>query len=203
MSTALLRMRENPLLRMSKALRGNQSGFTLIEILITLAIFSLVAAVALPNLRNFNASQELDNGSSNLVQILKQARSSAVSGVRCHNVASLSWNVEFTSDKYRVFAKCTATEPQPSPTPTTEVKENPDNTPNFSEHVRMSSNICNDSKITIEFKHNSFKIICPDPLVAPQKFCMVLRDTRSLREKAIRMDSGGVVYADDENPSCS
>jgi prepilin-type N-terminal cleavage/methylation domain-containing protein len=183
--------------------KSYHNGFTLIEILITLAIFSLVAAIALPNLRNFNASQELDNGSSNLVQILKQARSSAISGVRCNNVASLSWNVEFTSDRYRVFALCTATQPQPSPTPSIEFKVNLENASNFSKHIRMSSNICNDNKITIKFTHNSFNVICPDALVKPQKFCLILQDSSSLKKKAIRMDSGGVVYVDSENLSCS
>lgn len=74
-----------------------QRGFTLIEILITIAIISLGAAVAIPNLNNFNQNQGLTNAAADIKNLIKKAQSNAQAGITCSDASqskSVSWNIE-------------------------------------------------------------------------------------------------------------
>ncbi len=180
-----------------------EQGFTLIEILITLAIFSVVATIALPNLRNFTATQELEDTGSKLVQILKQAQSSAATGIKCTSSPSLSWKVTFSQDRYQMISSCRPVILVPSATPISEVKDNSANLPNYSKKVIMDSNICGDASISVEFDNKSFKVTCPSSGLSPTKFCLILKDKVSAEKKALRVDGGGVIYIDNTNLSCT
>ncbi len=85
---------------MSKALKGDR-GFTLIEILVAIAIISIVTVTVVPNLRKFNSDQELSNDTNKLIQTLRQAQSNAQSGLKCLRsptaTASANWMVGATN----------------------------------------------------------------------------------------------------------
>ncbi len=66
----------------SKTLNDTK-GFTLIEVLITIGIITVVAAVVLPNLRNFNQSEGLNIAKASLFDDLRLAKSKADSGTVC------------------------------------------------------------------------------------------------------------------------
>jgi len=86
-----------------------KTGFTLIEVMVSLAIMGFVAAVAMPNIRNFSKTQELDASVSQLSTILKRAQSSAASRIECgQNNASTSWQVDFNvaSANYILVSNC-------------------------------------------------------------------------------------------------
>jgi type IV fimbrial biogenesis protein FimT len=55
-----------------------QRGFTLVELLAVLTVFSIVLAVAAPSLSSFSSSQRLRGASTDLVTTLLAARSEAI-----------------------------------------------------------------------------------------------------------------------------
>ncbi|MBI2021687.1 prepilin-type N-terminal cleavage/methylation domain-containing protein [Candidatus Daviesbacteria bacterium] len=60
-----------------------QSGFTLVEILVAIAILAIVTVVAIPNIKKFNEDILLQNETSKLAQVLKQAQSNAQTSISC------------------------------------------------------------------------------------------------------------------------
>lgn len=75
-------------------------GFTLVEMLVTLAIFAVLLMIALPSMRPFLQSQSVKNASMDLVSTVALARSEAIKrnatvDVKATNAAdwSLGWVV--------------------------------------------------------------------------------------------------------------
>ncbi len=89
-------------------------GFSLLEILIAIAVLSIATAIAIPNLRKFNEDQSLTNSKGDLVRSIRQAQSNAQSGVLCtsNGQTSVSWGVKFTAaanaTQYYIVADCKA-----------------------------------------------------------------------------------------------
>ena len=54
-----------------------QGGFTLIELIITMAVMAIIAMIAAPSLANMLSQQNLNKSSRELAAILSQARSKA------------------------------------------------------------------------------------------------------------------------------
>lgn len=93
-------------------LKSVNKGFTLIEILIAVAIIGLISAISIPGFRNFNQGQELDSVKSRLYDDLRLAQSKANSSVVCPGaptfVASMQsvWSVEIQQNRYINHYKC-------------------------------------------------------------------------------------------------
>lgn len=64
--------------RIEERAASGQSGFTLIEILVTIAIAAILAGVAVPSLSGFLRNVKLNSISASLVASLQQARSEAI-----------------------------------------------------------------------------------------------------------------------------
>jgi type IV fimbrial biogenesis protein FimT len=79
---------------------SHSHGFTLVEMLVTLAIFAVLLMIALPSMRPFLQSQSVKNASMDLVSTVALARSEAIKrnatvDVKATNAAdwSLGWVV--------------------------------------------------------------------------------------------------------------
>lgn len=89
-------------------------GFTLVEILITIAIIGLATALAIPNITNFSQSQDVTNSAIDLKNLIRKAQSNAQSGVVCStNQPAYGWDVWLFSD--RMELRC-----RTGPDPTTQ-----------------------------------------------------------------------------------
>ena len=76
-------------------LRGSRGGFTIIEVLIAIAIIGVLSAMVIPYYNSFLARNELKNEALKMVDMLRRARGQAMSGQD-----DLQWGVHFESGKY-------------------------------------------------------------------------------------------------------
>lgn len=83
-------------------------GFTLIEILVVIALISLIALVGIPNLRRFNEGQIFTEKTSEFLNHLKRMQSNSQAGIVCDSLyRSTSWNLKITGDTtYTTYPKC-------------------------------------------------------------------------------------------------
>jgi prepilin-type N-terminal cleavage/methylation domain-containing protein len=79
----------------------SNKGLSMVELLLSLALVGLMVAVALPNLRGFSKTQEIDSAAATLVDVLKNAQSSASSHIKCPDgTAPVNWNVILNGSNY-------------------------------------------------------------------------------------------------------
>jgi type IV fimbrial biogenesis protein FimT len=88
-------------------IRVNKQGFTLVELLVTLAIASILFTVALPSFQTITSASNTDNTTARMANIFAYARSEAVSraeritvcastdGVTCNALNSTDWNSQW------------------------------------------------------------------------------------------------------------
>ncbi|MEI7688807.1 MAG: prepilin-type N-terminal cleavage/methylation domain-containing protein [Candidatus Nomurabacteria bacterium] len=75
------------------------SGFTLMEILIIIAIVTVISSIVLFNLSNFRNEQDLKNAEMEIVSLLDKARQNTLSSVNSNN-----YSVHFEVDKAVLFS---------------------------------------------------------------------------------------------------
>lgn len=78
---------------------ASSSGFTVIEMIVVLAIFILSAAVTLPFLGTFRQTEDLETVGVDALQALRRAQVRSVTGQRDHR-----WGVRFRTGGFTVFA---------------------------------------------------------------------------------------------------
>jgi len=79
-------------------IREKVEGFTLIEILIVIAIMAVLAALTIPVGVNFFVSQQLDTVVDEVMQVLRRAQLKGMTQER-----DSDWGIRFNSDTYVLF----------------------------------------------------------------------------------------------------
>jgi prepilin-type N-terminal cleavage/methylation domain-containing protein len=80
-------------------MRIHTKGFTLMEIVIVIAIIVAILAVFIPNLSSFRDDQALKNTTESVVSILNQARTQTLSSQN-----SMNYSVRFENNKAILFS---------------------------------------------------------------------------------------------------
>ena len=80
--------------------RNNNFGFTLVEILLVVAIIAIIAGISVPFYRNFQTSQELDIASKDMLLNMRDAQNRSKVGQN-----DSVWGVHFNAgfDEYGIF----------------------------------------------------------------------------------------------------
>lgn len=94
-------------------------GFTLVELLVVVAIMATLVAIMVPKFTGFNRLETLQNTAADLQTILRSAQNDATSGaVKCTpSTPAARWILEFTSStSYQIGGEC-ASSSLPLPTP--------------------------------------------------------------------------------------
>ncbi|GEM_PF-1331268 len=97
-------------------------GFTLVELMVVVAIVAGLAGMVIPKFLNYNRSQELESSASDLQSAVRKTQNNAGSGVVCSaNKSSGTWYLKFISDNsYKIETACANSNVEagtPTPTP--------------------------------------------------------------------------------------
>lgn len=161
----------------------SSQGFTLVEILVAVAIVAALAVAIIPNYIRFNAQQVLNNDTSKLIQTLNQAHANAQSSVNCHNGQPSSfWSVSLTSSNLSLNCSYNSGN--------TSMFLNESNY-NYSSNVSMTSPSC-----TIYFQKNDV-FICPPsppPTAGASTTTIILNSGLTKSSQSVNVDKGGATY---------
>jgi len=83
---------------MEKTKTGLSKGFTLLEVLVVLAIIGLLVVILTTSFNSFNKNQSLQKDTENIVAVLKQARNQTLASKN-----SNSYGVHFASSTITLF----------------------------------------------------------------------------------------------------
>ncbi len=78
---------------------GSQGGFTIIELLLVMAVFAIAAATTLPFLGSFQEQETIDAVTANISRNLRTAQQMAMAGEH-----DSSWGVRFGHGTYTIYA---------------------------------------------------------------------------------------------------
>ncbi len=74
-----------------------QRGFTLIELVVVVAIMGVVGAFTLANFRSFGDDQKLKNGLLDIQSMLRTAQTNTTTNVKCDTKYGARWSVAFVN----------------------------------------------------------------------------------------------------------
>lgn len=168
----------------------------MIEIIVAISIVALLAAIAIPNLRNFSKQQEIDLVASQIVNTLKTAQSSASSRIRCpgpDGQVSEAWKVRFTASNYLLIAQCKASADQTVTTKFYSPSQN-DTTAIFQGSLDDCSGLSLGLPTDIIFSGTQTGYLNPG-FTIPRigTVCLTLTNTSGTLTKVVRIEQGGVI----------
>lgn len=173
------------------------SGFTLIEIIVSLTIIILLTALAIPNLSRFNEEQAIRSEADKFISVVRQAQTNAQARIQpddssytsCPQGTELYWQVSLQSDtSYAMGWVCDAA------APTSTATFHPKLTVNLPSAFRLNSTNCAGyTTKKINFQTNAFSSSCP--LSGGNLTFTFTNVNNSASTVTVTLNQGGSVYA--------
>ncbi len=109
--------------RRTRALIGNHSGFTIIELLIVISIITLVGSFMVPRFLQFKDSQDLLDNAGKLQSAIKLTQNNAQSSFSCGDAfnptqKTIDWRITITRSNYTISPNCSNSVALPTTTTT-------------------------------------------------------------------------------------
>ena len=93
-----------------------EKGFTLIELIVVIAIMGILVVMAVPSYTQYSKNQKLTDSASQLQTVLRQAQNNAQTGTVCNTgYRALGWRVGLNYLAYEMLATCVGTPPSTTP----------------------------------------------------------------------------------------
>ncbi len=167
---------------------AKNSGFTIIEILISIAILSTLAVLGIPNLRKFSENSVIDTTYSDFTRVLKQAQTGSVSAQSCANGIATNWAVLVNGTTYRTLVSCKNLS---TLSLTSELRSNN----KFPLTVSVTSPDCTPlTTAEVDFTGSNIAFLCNGAPLSTPSFTFVLKDAKTNLTKSIKISSGGAIY---------
>jgi len=174
-----------------------QLGFSLLEVLLTVALIGVVTVVAIPNLRQYNKDRDLSAAAGRLVNILRTAQSSAANGIKCPNGnTSTSWQVNITvnagsNDSYSLVANCQAASPNDQQIVLTDSFTNGQS--GATSFQATSSCTGANKSVNIFFTNRQISSQCSGGVVDTTSNITITLTDSSNQTKTVTIESGGII----------
>lgn len=164
----------------------HERGFTLVELLVVIAVMSLVGVYTFANYKSFGEDQNLKNAALDIQGILRSAQISASTNTKCSSKYGATWQVVYTDTK-NLTLQC---------------KE-----PDASSFV-VKKTLTLGTNITVAVSGNN--ISCPSPSVANftpvsgvvdfgatscTKLTFALTNSKTTSTQTVVIDTGGGIHA--------
>lgn len=160
-------------------------GFTLVEILVVVAIMAVVGIFTLSNYAAFGEDQNLKNGLLDIQSQLRAAQSNATANFKCNTEYSSAWQVEFADTKI-INLKC-------KESVNAFLKKQVTLKSNISQAVTGTGSNCSEPP-TINFTPLSGKMDLGN--VSCISFRIVLTNSKTGSTKSLVIEQGGRIYAE-------
>lgn len=168
---------------------SSSKGFTLVELLVVMAIIALVSVFTFSNYKSFGQDQSLKNAALDIQTQLRAAQTNATTNLQCGSEYSAIWQVEFTSDATTVNLKCSLSpDIQKTLKLDTDIKV-----------LEVSGTSCPSTlPFTVSFKPLSGNMEIYDSTPTLMSSCslltVTLQHTQTTNTKLLNIEKGGKVY---------
>lgn len=171
-------------------------GFTLVEILVVIALMVTATVIVVPNFRKFNEGQDLTQAVNDLKQALRVAQSSATSGTKCSSFPASKWKVSLASTQFTTIAVCYDQSGATSPAP--ELRQTVIPPPSISISVADNCGSSGTAGAEISFTGNTVSFSCNNgtiPPTLPLPLIIKLKSTNTnLSPQDVSLTAGGLIY---------
>jgi prepilin-type N-terminal cleavage/methylation domain-containing protein len=89
----------------------NNKAYTLIELMVAVAILVIVSIISVNQFRSFNQDRELSNSASNLQSFIRTAQTNATTGTLCNANGGATWLISIKNDRTTFDPKCSYNTP--------------------------------------------------------------------------------------------
>lgn len=191
----------NPEYGRLKLMPRGSFGFTILELLISIAILALLSLSVIPNFHRFNQSQGLNNSARDLVSLLQSAQGNAQSTLNCPDgTNSLDWGIILNKNSASLncqnppnstipVSSCTnlVNPPAPLPSPMSVSGK----TLNYNPSVSMDTSTQTSGCIVVFLNNQAcFSSSC---VISGSSLSIILKDSVSNQQNKIVINKGGAI----------
>lgn len=165
----------------------SEIGLTILELVVVIAIISLLGIISIPALRSFNNNQQLDNTVLDFKNALRSAQSKAASSIKCSdNKPSVKWVIRISSaTQYQTIPYCDTGDGTIGTDPTTLTVNLPSDITIYSTGCTLIPNT------DIVFQKQITTISCSD-LSTPSNTTIIFKSNKVTTAKNLNINQGGV-----------